>query len=166
KMTEAVVRNEGKGIAWGAVYAQFLEHLDKVSGHGNALKVNRTLYKDGEPLPEGEPLQVGDKITVRLTVTSDRDMDFVRVKDERASCMEPVDVVSGYRWGNRIGYYQDTKDASTSFFFDCMRKGTYKLEYEVYITSPGQYTQGIATAQSVYAPEFAGHGSGGILVVK
>ena len=166
KMTEAVVRNEGKGIAWGAVYAQFLEHLDKVSGHGNALKVNRTLYKDGEPLPEGEPLQVGDKITIRLTVTSDRDMDFVRVKDERASCMEPVDVVSGYRWGNRIGYYQETKDASTSFFFDCMRKGTYKLEYEVYITSPGQYTQGIATAQSVYAPEFAGHGSGGILVVK
>ena len=160
------VEKASEGIGWGAVYAEFEEDLDKVAAQGNALKVSRTLYKDGRSLPEGAELQVGDKITVRLTVTADRDMDFVQVKDERAACMEPVDALSGYRWNRNMGYYQETKDASTSFYMDMLRKGTHVLEYEVYITSSGRYSQGIATAQSVYAPEFVGHGVGGSLMVK
>ena len=163
---EAVVKNEGKGIGWGAIYAQFEEELDKVSAQGNALKVERTLYVDGKPLADDGALKQGTLLTVRLTVTADRDMDFVRVKDERAACMEPVDALSGYRWNNRISYYQETKDASTSFFFDQLRKGKYELEYEVYVTSSGMYQQGITTVQSVYAPEFGGHGKGGCLMVK
>ncbi len=160
------VEKASEGIGWGAVYAEFEEDLDKVAAQGNVLKVSRTLYKDGQSLPEGAELQVGDKITVRLTVTADRDMDFVQVKDERAACMEPVDVLSGYRWNRNMGYYQETKDASTSFYMDMLRKGTHVLEYEVYITSSGRYSQGIATAQSVYAPEFVDHGVGGTLMVK
>jgi hypothetical protein len=163
---QALVENKGEGIAWGAVYAQCLEDLDKVGAQGNALKVVRTLYKNGRPLAEGETLNVGDRLTVRLKVEADRDMDFVRLKDERAACMEPVDVLSGYQWKGGIGYYQETKDDSTSFYFDQMRKGSYELTYEVYITSPGVYQHGIATVRSVYAPEFGGHGEGGRLVVK
>jgi uncharacterized protein YfaS (alpha-2-macroglobulin family) len=166
KARQAVVKNQGKGIAWGAIYAQCLEDLDKVTIQGNALKIARALYKEGRALAEGDALQVGDKLTVRLTITADRDMDFVQVKDERAACLEPVEALSGYRWNQRIGYYQETKDASTSFFFDQMRKGKYELEYEVYVTSLGEYQQGIATVQSVYAPEFNGHGKGGRLIVK
>ena len=160
------VEKASEGIGWGAVYAEFEEDLDEVAAQGNALKVSRALYKDGQALPEGAELQVGDKLTVRLTVTADRDMDFVQVKDERAACMEPVDALSGYRWNRTVGYYQETKDASTSFYMDMLRKGTHVLEYEVYIASSGRYSQGIATAQSVYAPEFVGHGVGGRLTVK
>ena len=163
---QVMVEKATDGIGWGAVYAEFEENLDKVVSQGNALNVNRTLYKDGKLVPENAMLQVGDKLIVRLTVTADRDMDFVQVKDERAACMEPVDAVSGYRWNRYIGYYQETKDSSTSFYLDQMRKGTYKLEYEVYITSSGRYVQGIATAQSVYAPELVGHGSSGSMFVK
>ena len=163
---KVVVSKESAGMGWGAVYAEFEEDMDKVSAQGNALKVQRTLLKDGQPLGEGATLQVDDKLTVRLTITADRDMDFVQVKDERAACLEPVEALSGYRWNQRIGYYQETKDASTSFFFDQMRKGKYELEYEVYVTSLGEYQQGIATVQSVYAPEFNGHGKGGRLIVK
>jgi uncharacterized protein YfaS (alpha-2-macroglobulin family) len=148
------------------LYAQYLEDMDQVLAHGKSLAVGRSLYKNGQPLGEGDVLQVGDKLTVRLTITADRDMDFVQVKDERAACLEPVEALSGYRWNQRIGYYQETKDASTSFFFDQMRKGKYELEYEVYVTSLGEYQQGIATVQSVYAPEFNGHGKGGRLIVK
>ena len=155
-----------EGIAWGAVYAEFEEDLDKVAAQGNALKVSRTLYKNGQLLPEGAELQVGDKITIRLTITADRDMDFVQVKDERAACMEPVDALSGYRWNRNMGYYQEMKDASTSFYMDQLRKGMHVLEYEVYIISSGQYTQGIVTVQSVYAPELSGHGSSGSMFVK
>ena len=93
-------------------------------------------------------------------------MDFVQVKDERAACMEPVDALSGYRWNNVIGYYQETKDATTAFYVDRMRKGVYEFSYDVYVSSSGVYQQGISTVQSVYAPEFGGHGEGGRLMVK
>ena len=160
------VQRKSAGIGWGAVYAEFEEDMGKVVAQGNALKVARTIYKEGKPLAQGDALTVGDKLTVRLTVVADRDMDFVQVKDERAACMEPVDVLSGYRWNGRVGYYQETKDASTSFYLDRMRKGAYEFDYEVYVTSSGAYQQGIATARSVYAPEFGGHGKGGRLMVK
>ena len=166
KIRQATVTKESAGIGWGAVYAEFEEDMDKVSAQGNALKVERTIYKDGKPMAEGDALMVGDKLEIRLTVVADRDMDFVQVKDERAACMEPVDALSGYRWNNHIGYYQETKDSSTVFYIDRMRKGAYEFSYDVYITSPGVYQQGIATVQSVYAPEFGGHGKGGRLVVK
>lgn len=165
-LKKATVVKESAGIAWGAVYATFEEDLDKVSTQGNALKVERTLYVDGKPVADDDALKQGTVLTVRLTVTADRDMDFVQLKDERAACMEPVDALSGYRWNNRISYYQETKDASTSFYFDQMRKGKYELEYEVYVTSSGIYQQGVATVRSVYAPEFGGHGKGGRLMVK
>ena len=163
---KVVVTKESAGMGWGAVYAEFEEDMDKVAAQGNALKVQRMLLKDGQPLGGGAMLQVGDKLTVRLTITAYRDMDFVQMKDERAACMEPVDALSGYRWNNRIGYYQETKDSSTSFYIDHMRKGAYEFSYDVYVTLSGVYLQGIATVQSVYAPEFIGHGSGGSLQVK
>ena len=94
---------------------------------------------------ESAPLKVGDKITVRLTVKADRDMDFVQIKDDRAACMEPLQAVSGFRWSNGLGYYQATKDASTQFFIDQMRKGTYVIEYQVYVNRTGEYQAGIAT---------------------
>ena len=166
KIRQATVAKESAGIGWGAVYAEFEEDMDKVSVQGNALEVVRTLYKDGKPLAEGDVLKQGIRLTVRLTVVADRDMDFVEVKDERAACMEPVDALSGYRWNNHIGYYQETRDASTAFYVDQMRKGTHEFSYEVYVTSSGVYQQGIASVRSVYAPEFSGHGEGGCLVVK
>ena len=163
---KVTVDKEGTGMGWGAVYAQYLESMDKVSGQGNALSVSRQLYKGDEALNESVPLNVGDRIAVRLTVKADRDMDFVQIKDDRAACMEPLQAVSGYRWGNKLGYYQATKDASTQFFIDQMRKGTYVIEYQVYISRTGIYQAGIASIQSTYAPEFGGHTSGYKVTVK
>jgi hypothetical protein len=151
-----VVRKKSDGMAWGAVYAQYLEQMDKVETFSNTLSVSRTLLKHGAVVSPNA-LKVGDRITVRLTISVDRDMDFVQIKDVRAACMEPVDVLSSYSWRNGIGYYQVTKDASTFFFFDQMRKGMHVLEYDVFIMAEGEYLQGIVSAQSVYAPEFGGH---------
>ena len=160
------VDKEGAGMGWGAVYAQYLESMDQISGQGNGLSVSRQLYKGDEALNESAPLKVGDKITVRLTVKADRDMDFVQIKDDRAACMEPLQAVSGFRWSNGLGYYQATKDASTQFFIDQMRKGTYVIEYQVYVNRTGEYQTGIATVQSAYAPEFGGHTGGYRVMVE
>ena len=160
------VDKEGTGMGWGAVYAQYLESMDQIGEQGNGLSVSRQLYKGDEALNESAPLKVGDKITVRLTVKADRDMDFVQIKDDRAACMEPLQAVSGFRWGNGLGYYQATKDASTQFFIDQMRKGTYVIEYQVYVNRTGEYQTGIATVQSAYAPEFGGHTGGYRVMVE
>lgn len=160
------VDKEGTGMGWGAVYAQYLESMDQIGEQGNGLSVSRQLYKGDEALNESAPLKVGDKITVRLTVKADRDMDFVQIKDDRAACMEPLQAVSGFRWSNGLGYYQATKDASTQFFIDQMRKGTYVIEYQVYVNRTGEYQAGIATVQSAYAPEFGGHTGGYRVMVE
>lgn len=160
------VDKEGTGMGWGAVYAQYLESMDQIGEQGNGLSVSRQLYKGDEALNESAPLKVGDKITVRLTIKADRDMDFVQIKDDRAACMEPLQAVSGFRWSNGLGYYQATKDASTQFFIDQMRKGTYVIEYQVYVNRTGEYQTGIATVQSAYAPEFGGHTGGYRVMVE
>lgn len=160
------VSKESDGMGWGAVYAQYLESMDKIGGQGNSLSITRRLYRGDEALPASAPLKVGDKLTVRLTVTADRDMDFVQIKDSRAACMEPLQQSSGYRWNASLGYYQATQDASTQFFIDRMRKGTHVIAYEVYVDREGKYQAGIATVQSAYAPEFGGHTAGYEVVVE
>lgn len=152
------IAHTGAGIGWGAVYAQYLEDMDQLqSAKGNDLKITRTYYRDGKELSSKTDLHVGDELTVRLTVKADRDMDFIQIKDTRAACMEPKEALSGYRHSDAIGYYQVMRDTSAEFFIDKLRKGIVQIEYKVYIDRPGTYQTGIATVQSAYAPEFAGH---------
>ena len=127
-------------VGGSAVYAQYLEDMDKVSSaKGAGLQIERTFFRDGKELDSKTVLHVGDKVTVCLTISADRDMDFIQVKDERAACMEPEQQLSGYHWSGGIGYYLVSRDASTSFFIDQLRKGTYQLEYTVYIDRAGTY---------------------------
>ena len=162
----AVVKS-GEGLSWGAVYAQYLEDMIRVRPfRTNGLGIVREYWLGDEQVSASTRLKPGDKLIVRLTVKADRDMDFVQIKDERASCMEPAVQLSGYHWNGGIGYYQVNKDASTEFFIDQMRKGTYVLEYTVYLDRPGTYQAGIATIQSAYAPEFNGHTDGVELTIE
>lgn len=162
----AIVKS-GEGLAWGAVYAQYLEDMAYINPlRSNGLGIVREYWLGEEQVSAATPLKPGDRLTVRLTVRADRDMDFVQIKDERASCMEPAVQLSGYYWNGGIGYYQVNKDASTEFFIDRMRKGTYVLEYTVYLDRSGTYQAGIATIQSAYAPEFNGHTDGVELTIE
>jgi hypothetical protein len=97
---------------------------------------------------------------MRIIITTDRDLEYVHLKDMRAACLEPVNVLSGYQWQDGLGYYQTTQDASTSFFFDRLPRGTFVLEYPVFVTTSGNYSNGISVLQCMYAPEFAAHSEG------
>nr|WP_320057634.1 alpha-2-macroglobulin family protein [uncultured Bacteroides sp.] len=165
KLSSIKVEKLDKGVAWGAVYAQYREDLDKVQQQGKELNVEKKLYverianntKQLHLLSSDSKLVVGDKVVVRLTIRLDRPMDFVQLKDQRASCFEPINSISGYQWNSGIGYYVDVKDASTNFFFDSLRKGVYVLEYGYRVSRVGMYESGLATIQSAYAPEYASH---------
>ena len=111
-------------------------------------------------------LHKGDKVITRLVVTTDRNLEYVALKDLRAACFEPVNQLSGYQWKEGVGYYQTSKDASTQFFFSYLPKGTYVFEYELWVNNSGTFTSGITSLQCQYAPEFVSHSGGERIVVK
>lgn len=139
------------GTSWGAVYAQFVQPTTDVADASTGMTVEREVMKNGRKLSSGDvQLRVGDRITVRLTVTADRDYDFVQLSDRRAACLEPAQQLSGYAGG----YYCQPKDNATSFFFDRMSKGRHVIETVYYVDRMGQYATGTCTVQCAYAPEF------------
>lgn len=168
------VKSSTADFAYGAVYWQYFEDFDKINADGNGIKVVKKLYKvtntaTGKQTTEikpGDVLKVGDIVEVSLTIISDRNLEFVHIKDGRASGSEPVDVLSEYKYQNGLWYYQSTRDASTNFFVDNLAKGTYQLNYTLKIEQTGIFNSGVATAQCMYAPEYTGHSKGIIVTVE
>ena len=158
----------GSGGSWGSIYWQYFEDLDKITPAETPLKLNKQLFiernTDKGPvlvaLTDGATLQVGDKIKVRIELRVDRDMEYVHMKDMRAACMEPTNVISQYKYQGGLGYYESTKDASTNFFFGWLARGTYVFEYTLMVTHAGNFSNGITTIQCMYAPEFTAHSEG------
>jgi uncharacterized protein YfaS (alpha-2-macroglobulin family) len=154
--------------SWGSVYWQYFEDLDKITPAETPLKLKKQLFieKNSEKGPvlqaisDGAILKIGDKVKVRIELRVDRDMEYVHMKDMRAACMEPVNVLSEYKYQGGLGYYESTKDASTNFFFGWLSKGTYVFEYPMYVTHAGNFSNGITTIQCMYAPEFTSHSEG------
>ncbi|HLP05358.1 MAG TPA: hypothetical protein VK152_08025, partial [Paludibacter sp.] len=150
-------------IGWGAMYWQYYQEQDQIEAQGSALKITKNLFrKSGASMvPVGQvQLKKGDRVVVRLVVTTDRNLEFVALKDLRASCFEPVEQRSGCQWKEGVCYYQTTKDASTQFFFSFLPKGNYVFEYEMWANNAGTFTSGIASVQCQYAPEFVSHTGG------
>lgn len=175
EMAMVKVQNKSKVPGFGGIYWQYFEDLDEIGDSENGpLTITKNLFLneksvDGErliPINEESNLSLGDLLTVRLEISSNDDLEFVHLKDLRASGLEPIKVLSTCQWQDGLGYYQSTKDVATHFFFDKLPKGTYVLEYELRVNNSGNFSTGIATLQSMYAPEFSGHSKGERLRVE
>lgn len=168
EMASVQLSKKGKGMAWGALYWQYFEDLDHISSAKTPLKLNKKLFlktntATGEEISEitaNTKVKVGDLIRVRIELRNDRTMEFVHMKDMRAAGLEPINVISTYKWQDGLGYYESTKDASTNFFFDYLPKGVYVFEYDLRVNNAGVMSNGITTIQSMYAPEFSSHSEG------
>ncbi len=169
EMASIKIQNKSKVPGFGGVYWQYFEDLDKIKNNsGSSLSVEKELYLkkstlQGETLEKitaKNPLKKGDLVSVRLIIKAKEDSEYVHLKDMRASCFEPVNVLSQYQYKDQLGYYMSTKDAATHFFFDKINKGTYVIEYDIRVNNSGEFSNGITTIQSMYAPEFASHTKG------
>ncbi|MCF7561174.1 carboxypeptidase-like regulatory domain-containing protein [Sabulilitoribacter multivorans] len=168
EMADVKLTKKGDGIAWGSLYWQYFEDLDKITSAETPLKLKKKLFikkntDTGEEITEiteTTNLKVGDLVRVRIELRSDRNMEFLHMKDMRASGLEPANVLSQYKWQDGLGYYESTKDASTNFFFDYLPKGVYIFEYDLRVNNAGNMSNGITTIQSMYAPEFSSHSEG------
>jgi hypothetical protein len=169
------VKNPNKGPAWGAAYWQYFEDLDKIDIFEETpltLKKRLFIERSGdrgpvlEPVPEKGALHPGDKLVVRLELRVDRAMEYVHMKDTRAAGLEPINILSQYRWQDGLGYYESPGDAATHFFFDRLPTGTYVFEYPLRVTYKGEFSNGITSIQCMYAPEFTSHSQGSRISVE
>ncbi len=164
-LAKLTVKKDGSGIVQGGLFWQYYEDLDKIKSSETYVSISKELYRkvkteNGEQLQKitpSTPLKVGDRVTVRMILNTDRNMGFVHLKDMRAAGFEPLDVLSGYQWKNGLGYYQSTKDASTNFYIRQMPKGRYVFEYDLICNAAGTFSNGISTLQNYYAPQMNSH---------
>ncbi len=169
-----IIRKEGEAPAWGAVYNQYFTQIDQTNAQKGVLNVEKKLFietnngkeRQIRPVNTKKTLHIGDKVIVRLTIRTDREMDYVSLKDLRAGCFEPGQQLSGLTYQNGISFYRTPKDVSENFFFQRLPKGTFVIEYPVFVSRSGEYTGGISTIQCMYAPEFVSHTEGNKLIVK
>lgn len=149
----------GPAIAWGAVYYQFTDDLDKIPVSEMGITLRRTYKHEG-------PLKVGDRVKVRIDITCDRAMDYLELIDGRPSCMEPLSTRAGWRWTDGLSYYVTVNNTDTRCYVEHIDKGKYSFEYEVYVTNPGSFMTGVATMQCMYAPEFRATSPAQTIVVE
>jgi len=166
QMGEIVTKKTDKGVSWGSVTWQYLEDVSKVTPYeGTPLTLKKALYrkvhsKKGPVLePVKSAVKVGDEVVVRLELRTDRDMEYVHLKDMRGTGLEPVNVLSRYRFQDGLAYYETTRDTASHFFIDYLPKGTYVFEYSTRVAHRGAYNCGMASIQCMYAPEFNSHSS-------
>ncbi|MFT4761755.1 MAG: hypothetical protein ACI9XO_004283 [Paraglaciecola sp.] len=167
-MATVTVSNPNKHPAWGGMYWQYFEDLDKIKTFEETpLTIKKQLFlvtdgDRGEQLQtiDNEQLNPGEKLKVRIELRVDRDMEYIHMKDMRASGFEPINAMSRYKWQDGLGYYESTRDASTNFFFSRLPKGTYVFEYPLRVVLAGDFSNGVTTVQSMYAPEFSSHSEG------
>lgn len=167
-MGKVEVTNKNDVAAWGAVYWQYFEQLDKITFAETNIKLAKELFLEQNtdagpkltPITKSDKLKPGDKLKVRILLESDRDMEYVHMKDMRAAGFEPINTISRYKWQDGLGYYESTRDAATNFFFHWLPKGKYVFEYPLRVTHKGDFSNGITTIQCMYAPEFTAHSEG------
>ncbi len=168
EMGNVTVVKKDAGVSWGALYWQYFEQLDKITSSKTPLQLVKKLFIEKNtdsgpvlvPVDSTTHLKVGDKLKVRIELRVDRDMQYVQMKDMRASGFEPLNVISQYKWQDGLGYYESTRDAATNFFFSYLNKGTYVFEYPLRVTHNGNFSNGITSIQCMYAPEFTSNSEG------
>lgn len=167
KFDDIKVEKQGKGIAWGAVHWQYFEELDKITSYQTPLSLEKDVFKvittdKGQQLKKlsNSKLKPGDLLRIKLVLETDRNMEFVHLKDLRAAALEPVEHSSGHQYQGGLGYYRSIRDASVNFFFDRLPKGSYVFEYSLRVTQSGTFQNGMANIQNMYAPGFNSHSDG------
>ena len=173
-LADIAVRTDGTHPAFGTAYWQYLEVPDKVEASGSGLSVRRTLYhrpaegdgKHAEPVTAANPMRLGERITVRLVVTSDRELEYVHVKDPRTAAFEPVNIHERRGGHNGAWWVESPRDAAEHFFLNSLPQGTIIIEYDLYVTQTGTFSHAPATVECMYAPGHRGQSDGERVTVR
>lgn len=159
--------------AWGGVLRQYLmPAADVKAADVPQLSVTKqllpiTLTASGEEAGKNSgKFRKGDLIRVTLTLQSDRDLDYILIRDCRGAFMQPKEQLTQYEVNDGVWVLRETRRSATNFYLTRLPKGSYILTYDVYADRDGEYSTGIATAQSQYYPMITAHSAGALITVK
>lgn len=165
------IKRYGYNPAWGAIYLNYNAPMNKVSAKDSPdIKMVKTFYRYGDDgklidVPASD-FKLGEKIQVRITVTTKRDMNYVTITDARPAAFEPVDQLPTYDWSDGIFMLRETRDSATNIFINGMPKGTFAIKYDVFVNNKGTFNSGLASIQSLYAPQLTAHSNGTVITIK
>ena len=156
--------------AWGGVYRHRIVPLkEEFSAAESEFSISRQFLRNipGKgliPLKEGEQLTLGERIMIRIKVSTPHTMNYVQVQDLFPSCFDIMANMSEYRHYQNLWAYIIPRDNTMNFFIDYLPKGISFMDYEVKVEKTGTFSKGMIKAYSIYAPEYGAiHGGGMIL---
>ena len=156
--------------AWGAVYRQYNATMSDIKAvEGNDISIEKKILKldaNSNNWIEAKKFNIGDKIRIQLTIKTYRDFEYITITDERAACFEPCEQLPKPIFTEGIYFYRENRDDATNIFVTNLPKGTYLLNYDMFVNNEGEFSSGIATIQSQYAPQITAHSAGNLLYIS
>ncbi|MFO7320100.1 MAG: Ig-like domain-containing protein [Chloroflexota bacterium] len=180
-----VARSDGEGALYYSAFLDLQLPASEVEALSRGISVDRQYFLNGDPKQPVSEAQVGDIITVRLTLVLPEEMYYVALEDPLPAGVESLDTrlltttaaaqaptlrmplqsdpfwFHGWWWFDRT----ELRDESTNLFADFLPRGTYVYTYQVRATVPGEFNVMPAHAYAVYQPDVFGRTAGGTFTV-
>jgi alpha-2-macroglobulin len=179
-----IARSEGEGALYYTAYLNLQLPADQVEAISRGIAVSREYFNaEGEPISEAE---VGDIITVRLSLTLPQDIYFFALESPLPAGTENLDPTllttttaaqapqvevpfeENPYWFWNIWAFDRTeqRDEMTALYADFLPRGSYVYSYQVQATVPGTFQTLPAQAYAFYQPEVFGRTDGGTFTVE
>jgi len=170
-LKKLTVHNPNNAVAYGSIHWEYYADVDQIDGGVTdaKLSIERTFLRKGENQFDQvapDEIKLGDRILVRLNVSTDRPLNFVQILDHRAAGFEPIEQLSKHHFASGTTYYLSPGDLRTDLFIERLDRGSHTFEYQIWAGQKGNVSAGLAEIQCVYAPEFTDHSQGVRLTIK
>jgi hypothetical protein len=165
-----LIRKQGVGAVSGNLTWYYFTEGDKLSSLNKELSLKKELFwfndstATWQAVIENTLLKVGDKVRVNLSLETKVPLRYVYLDDKRAASFEPVEVHSGYEYGNNIGYYKSIRDQGIQLFASVVPAGKTVFSYEMKVSHEGRFINGPASLQCMYNPAISAYSNS--LVIK
>ena len=179
-----LARSAGEGVLYYAAHLQLRLPAAEAQPISRGISVEREYFSADQP---GQPVtsaQVGELITVRVTITAHQDIPFFVLEDPLPAGTEGVDTslltTSGalqppnlrptydpaWWWGWWYFDHTEMRDEQVNLYADWLPRGTYVYTYQVRATVPGEFQTMPSHAYAFYFPEVFGRSAGTLFTVR
>ncbi|NLX10997.1 MAG: hypothetical protein GXY36_15210 [Chloroflexi bacterium] len=180
-----LIRGEGEGVLYYSAHLKLRLWASEAKPISRGVSVSREYFVEDKP---GEPVtsaQVGDVITVRVTLTLPQSIYYFVLEDPIPAGTEPVDTSllttsqlneppalypddEPYYWFWGWWYWDHTemRDEKVNLYADFLPGGTYTYTYQVRATVPGEFQTMPSHAYAFYFPEVFGRGAGTLFTIE
>lgn len=177
-------RGEGEGALYYTAHLYTRLWASEVDAVSRGVTLQREYFLNGDPKTPVTEANVGDTITVRLTITTNQDIYYFVLEDPIPAGTEGVDTsllttsrlatdpalvpADDYRWWWGWWWFGHTemRDEQVNLYSDFLPRGTYVYSYQVRASVAGAFQTMPAQAYAFYFPEVFGRTDGVLFTVK